>query len=370
MSAGDVQTGAGKAAILVVDDQPESIQLLTAILTTGGYEVLSANGGASAIEMARAKRPALVVLDVDMPSMDGFEVCARLKLDPKTADIPVLMLTAMSDVRFRIKGLQLGADDYLTKPYNYRELLARVERRLRAKVAADEQRAAQVRIRRTFERYVAPEVVERMLQEPDQVKLGGTKQVVTVLFADLRHFAAAGEELAPEVLLEVLNQHLTEAARAILDHGGVINQFAGDQIMAIFNAPLPQTDHAWLAAQAGLAIGRNVAAYHARVSPARYLRFGVGIATGEVVVGNIGTPELFNFTCVGDRVNLAQRMSALAGEEEVYLHESTRRLLGDAMRVEAVGPLTVPGRTGTMTVYRVLGQREPEDDGEGGGPGR
>jgi adenylate cyclase len=362
MSAADAQSFESGATVLVVDDQPESVQLLAAILSTGGYQVLSANGGATAIELARTEKPALVVLDVDMPSMDGFEVCARLKLDPQTADIPVLMLTAMADVEFRIKGLQLGAEDYLTKPFNYRELLARVARRLRAKEAADELRAVQYRIRRTFERYVAPEVVERMLQDPTQVQLGGTKQVVTVLFADLRRFAAAGEELAPEVLLEVLNAHLTVAARAILDHGGVINQFAGDQIMALFNAPLPQPNHALLAVKAGLTIGRNVADYHARVDPARYLRFGVGIATGDVVVGNIGTPELFNFTCVGDRVNLAQRMSALAQEEDVFLHESTRRLLGDAVRVEPVGPLRVPGRSGVMTVYRLLGLQEKGDN--------
>ncbi|MCZ7544868.1 MAG: response regulator [Anaerolineae bacterium] len=159
--------------VLIAEDNIDSRQLVEDILTGLDIEVLAAPDGLQALELARTASPDLIILDINMPGLSGFEVCARLKADAALATIPVLMLTALDQVDDRVKALGLGADDYLTKPFNPRELVARVNTRLRAKQEADLLRAAQQQMRSTFERFVAPEVVQQLLADPTHVALGG-----------------------------------------------------------------------------------------------------------------------------------------------------------------------------------------------------
>lgn len=345
--------------ILIADDRPDFVQLLRDLLTVEGYQVVTAENGREALEKTYQCAPDLVLLDLNMPLMDGYEVCHQIKTDPATADIPVLMLTAWADPEYRVKGLELGAEDYLAKPFEHRELLVRIQTRLRTKQEADRLRAVQKTIRETFERYVPLHVVEQLLANPSQVALGGAQQVVTVLFADLRGYTTLAETLRPEQLVDVLNGHLTVAAQAVLAFDGTISQYAGDLVMAIFNAPLPQPDHTLRAAQAALRLCQEMATYHASMPAELRMEFGIGIASGEAVVGNIGAKEFLHYTAIGDTVNLAQRLEEIAGGGEILLNERARQFLDNTIaRVEPRGITSIRGRSESAAVYALLGLAE------------
>jgi adenylate cyclase len=342
--------------ILIADDRPDFVQLLRDLLSVEGYQIVTAEDGREALEVLYQCSPDLVLLDLNMPVMNGYEVCQRIKANPTTADIPVLMLTAWADPEYRVKGLELGAEDYLAKPFDHRELLARIQTRLRAKQEADRLRAVQRTIRETFERYVPLHVVERLLADPSQVTLGGALQLVTVLFADLRGYTTLAETLRPEQLVDVLNGHLTVAAQAVLAFDGTISQYAGDLVMAIFNAPLPQPDHALRAAQAALQLCQEMAIYHTSMPAELRMEFGIGIASGEAVVGNIGAKEFLHYTAIGDTVNLAQRLEEIAGGGEILLNERAREFLDStSARVEPRGITSIRGRSESAAVYALLG---------------
>jgi class 3 adenylate cyclase len=270
------------------------------------------------------------------------------------------MLTAWAEPDQRVKGLQLGAEDYLAKPFDYRELLARVETRLRAKQAADQMRAAQEAIRKTFERYVSPRVVERLLADPTQVRLGGAQQEITVLFADLRGYTRVAESLTPEQLVDVLNGYLAVAVQAVLAYEGTISRYAGDLIMAIFNAPLPQADHLPRAVRAALRLKQDMVRYHQDMEAHLRTEFGIGIVTGEAVVGNIGARDWLNYTAIGDIVNLAQRLEEIAGGGEILMDKFTRHALGPAVEVEPRGLKPIRGRREPVEVFALLDLSEGE----------
>ena len=177
--------------------------MIADIIGSLGYDVAKAFDGPQALAMVDADPPDLILLDVNMPGMSGFEVVSLLKANERTAQIPVIMLTALSEVEHRVEGLGLGADDYLTKPYSARELIARIETRLRAKTETDNLRETQRIVRQTFERFVSPSVVKKLLQDPSSVKLGGKLQEVTVFFADMENFTTISERTDPERLLEI-----------------------------------------------------------------------------------------------------------------------------------------------------------------------
>lgn len=214
------------------------------------------------------------------------------------------------------------------------------------------------KVRRTFERYVAPQVVEQLLSDPSSVQLGGVRQEVTVLFADIRGFTAFSEKLAPEVLVQVLNQHLTLASEAIFAEKGTLDKFIGDAVVAIYNAPLPQPDHAVRAVRSALAMQRQIAALHADLPPQERLGFGIGIATGVAVVGNIGSPQLQNYTVVGDCINLASRLQAHAGPGQILLNQEAYEQTRSLVMAREVGYVQVRGRSEADLVYEVLGLRE------------
>jgi adenylate cyclase len=353
---------ADRPIILIADDVPDNVRLVQDLLTVEGYEVIPAFDGEEALCKIRQRLPDVILLDINMPRLDGYTVCEQLKADPATADIPVLMLTAWAEPDQRVRGLELGAEDYLAKPFDYRELIARVGARLRRKQEADELRAAKQSIRRTFERFVAPAVVEQLLANPAQVQLGGVQQLVTILLADLRGYTTLAEGLPPQQLVDVLNGHLTVAAQAVLAHQGTISQFVGDMVMAIFNAPLPQSDHALRAARAALALREGMVRYHAALPPELCMDFGVGIVTGEVVVGNIGAREMLNFSAIGDTVNLTQRLQEIARGGQIMISDSARQAIGPLVQVRSLGTLPIRGRNEPVAVYELLDLKDQGDE--------
>ena len=219
--------------------------------------------------------------------------------------------------------------------------------------------AEQERIRQTFGRVVAPRVRDRLLADPSNLRLDGTKQVVTTLFADVSGFTSYSERHAPETVFKVLNDYLSLAAQAILEEEGTLDKFMGDAVLAIWNSPDRQEDHALRAVRAALEImSRALAAHQDFPDPIQHMVFRVGITTGSAIIGNVGTSELFNYTAIGDAVNLAQRLQASAKPGQILLHKKTCDIVAKHVNVKKLKPLTVKGREQPAEVYELKGLKE------------
>jgi class 3 adenylate cyclase len=219
-------------------------------------------------------------------------------------------------------------------------------------------------IRNVFERYVTPAVVEQLLSSPQSVALGGARQRIAVMFADVRGFTSLAEQLQPEMLFDALNHHLSLGAQAVLNHEGTLDKFMGDAIMAIFNAPLPQPDYALRAVAAAVEMQSRMAA-RANTMPLQLrLQFGVGIACGEAVVGNIGTAQLMNYTAIGHSVNLARRLQEGAKGGQILIDENTYQAVQRHVRARSLETIEVKGFSAPVPVYEVLGLRNAERESE------
>lgn len=340
--------------ILVAEDNPNARQLVHDILESLGYESILAVDGPSAVAAAQSQIPDLIILDVNMPGMSGFEVCKIIKSDAKLAHIPVLMLTAQSDVESRVTGLGLGADDYIGKPFSPRELAARVEARIRAKSENDNLRRTQEIIRQTFERYVSPNVVEKLLESPSDVQLGGKLQEITVLFSDLEGFTSVSEKTDPQKLLGILNLYHELVVGIIQSEGGTVDKFIGDGVMSLYNTPLLQPDHALRAIRTAINIRRELVKFSEQFEPIYRMKINFGVHTGTAVVGNVGTTKIMNFTAVGDTVNLASRLQALSNNEKILMSQATYDQLNSQVRVNPLGARSVKGRIEPVMVYEAL----------------
>jgi len=293
---------------------------------------------------SRVLRP----LGEELPAMLGLVKCGESPMMayevrselPNRGPVWLRMnLSPLKDSRGETTGVTIVVDDLTER----RQLEERVRR-----------------IRGTFARYVAPAVVERLLSNPESVRLGGVRQEVTSFYADIRGFTAFSENTTPEFQIEVLNKHLTLAAGAIMGQEGTLDKFVGDSAMAIFNAPAPQKDHTMRAIRAALALQKGVRESHVQMDERERLHFGIGITVGEAVVGNIGSTVVQNFTAVGDCVNFSSRLSSLAEPDQVLISaEAYRRVEG---RVEAnfIGHVQVKGHSQPDPVYEVLGLKEDE----------
>ena len=339
--------------LLVADDNRDNIDLVLDILSMTGHDLLAAFDGTTALDLAYTTMPDLILLDVNMPGLSGFEVCERLKNDERTKRIPVIMLTALTDVDSRVKGLAVGADDYLTKPFSPRELLARVERSLKAKVASDDLMGQKERVRLTFERYVASSIVEELLKNPDQVKLGGRLQEVTVLFADLEGFTGLSERTDPQELLRVLNAYHALMVKIITRYEGTLDKFVGDGVMALYNTPVEQPDHIARAVKTALHIQDELYWFHEKLEPQYRLSINFGINTGMAVVGNVGTDNLMNFTAVGDAVNVASRLQDMATRGQILVSKPIYEAVEAFVPGRACGIIKVKGRVEGVDVFQV-----------------
>ncbi len=533
------------STILIVDDEPVIRHILNGLLSLKGYYSVPARNGAEAIEIVTQDPPDLILLDIMMPEMSGFEVCQHLKSNEQTQNIPIILVTALDSKEDLARGLDAGADDFLPKPFDNLELLARVRSMLRIKKQYDqlesqrkqlqeslvlkeqfaritahyleeleilhdvglrlmnnldtdsvlslvsqisleiipgatrcimhlmseqdsfllpivfsaednikmiypvvgieeivdqviqsqdtiniqnlsaklaeadlqfeekgalltaplltEQEAIgtlsvlspkedtfeeshrhilsilanqaavaitkarffekQVRdkeqekqaIRKIFQRYVSPTVVERLVDGRQNLALGGSRHKVSALFADIRGFTSFSEKLNPESVVEVLNQYLGLAVDAILDQEGTLDKFMGDAVMAIFNAPLPQPDSTLRAVKAALAMQQAIVNYNETSGNGHALSFGVGIHYGPAVVGNIGTAQQMNYTAIGDSINLAKRLQENAVGGQIILSQDAYEVVKEDVLVEDLGPLIVKGRQTVEHTYTLMG---------------
>ena len=249
--------------------------------------IRAAINGKLALQAAHNDPPDIILLDINMPEMDGYEVCRRLKKDEKLKDIPVIFLSSLDEMKDKVKAFNVGGVDYITKPYQLEEVQARVETHLTLKAAREYLKDKHRFLEYTFSRFVSPKVVETMKQMPISEFLKMERSEVTVLFADLRGFTTLANALTPEEIQETLNYFLEVMVARIEEAGGMMDKFLGDGFMALFGAPFRQADHARRALNASVSIQQAHRKWmEERSAGGRQCRpLGIGLATGETVVG-------------------------------------------------------------------------------------
>ena len=336
------------ARLLVADDNKVNRLLLTRSLELQGHRVVSAANGRIALELLRREAFDLLLLDMEMPEMDGFQVLEQLTNDPKLRDLPVIVTSSLEGVADIVRCIELGAEDYLHKPVNPVLLKARIGTSLEKKRLRDQQKEL-------VRRFATSEVAQDLQQSG--FALGGRRVQGSVMFSDIRGFTALVESQPPEETIELLNTYYTLMFDAISGHGGVVNQMIGDGLMAIFGAPLPLPDHAGAAVRAALDMLEMIELLNAERTAAGKpeIRIGIGIATGEMVAGYTGTQQRATYTCIGDTVNLAARLEAhtKVAQRACLIDSATRAGLADAVGCEALGEASCHGKAAAVEVLAV-----------------
>lgn len=313
-AAGRLAPAQAAFRVLVVDDDPDMAVFLARLLEGEGMVADTVFGGDAAVVYVMATPPDLVLLDVLMPGVDGFEICERLKADPASAMIPIVLVTALEDPESRVRGIRAGADDFLSKPVRREELIARVKtlRRLHATRRELEARrlAAEVHrkeaLRRAFSRYISPRLAERIISELDEdgapFRHGAQRVSVVALFADLRGFTRLTESTRVDEVVALLNEYFSVITDAAYRHDGTIFSMAGDSLLVGFNVPFPQPDAAARAWRTAHDMVASFAAVLARwtASGGVPTGLGIGIASGEAILGNIGSPHYMSHTKAGE----------------------------------------------------------------------
>ncbi len=337
---------ADTARLLVADDNKVNRLLLSRSLEQQGHRVALAENGRVALDMLKRESFDLLLLDIEMPLMDGFEVLAAMKADRALRDLPVIVTSSVEGVANVVRCIELGAEDYLPKPINAVLLKARLQASLEKKRLRDLQKEM-------VRRFATAEVAQD-LQESG-FALGGKRVHCTVMFSDIRGFTSLVEQQSPEETIELLNTYYTLMFEAITAAGGVVNQMAGDGLMAIFGAPLPLAEHSAAAARAALEMQELVVLLNAeRVLAGKApIAVGIGLATGDVVAGYTGTQQRATYTCIGDTVNLAARLEAhtkLVGRA-ILLDGRVRAGLGVAFAPDALGDVVFKGKAEATAVF-------------------
>jgi len=359
--------------ILAVDDQPPNLRLLDAVLSPRGYRVITASSGEEALELLPSSGIDLVLLDIVMPGIDGYEVCRRIRSEPATAFLPVVMITASGDQE-KARAIEAGADDFVSKPFHQGELLARVASLARIKRYHDTitRQAAELaewnaeleaRVNAQLEelqrmnrlrRFLSPQVAELVINSGDDSILGSHRREIVVVFCDLRGFTAFAESSEPEEVMAVLSEYHAALGELIFRYQGTLERFTGDGLMVFFNDPIPLDKPARRAVEMALAMRdqeRILAEGWRRIG--HDLGFGVGIAQGYATLGRIGYEGRFDYAAIGSVTNLAARLCAEAGAEQVLVSQRVFSAVEDAAAGELVGALELRGFSRPIRAFSV-----------------
>jgi adenylate cyclase len=376
--------------VLAVDDMPENLEILRLRLEAHGYAVETAADGEEGLARARELRPDLVLLDVMMPRLDGISVVRALKQDPALAHVPVILVTARSDNRDVVEGLDAGADDYLTKPFDHATLMARVRSMLRIKrlhdTVQDQARtlAAQaeelVGLNRSLEgrvaeqvgqiermgrlrRFLPPQVADMLMasdQPPDP--LATHRRDVTVVFCDLRGFTSFTETAEPEEVISVLRAYHAALGEIVFRYEGTLERFVGDGLLVLFNDPIDQPDHASRAARMALDMRERIADLEEEWRRAGHqLGFGVGIASGFATLGGVGYDQRIDYTVIGSVPNLASRLCDEARAGQILVSRRVFAAVEAEIPTSSLGERALKGFQRPVPVYEIL---PPPDGGE------
>ena len=360
--------------LLVADDNALNVDILRTRLATQGYEVLTASDGETALNLARAEHPDLLLLDIMMPGLDGLEVCRRLKTDTTVPFMPVILVTAKADSRDVVAGLDAGADEYLTKPVDQAALVSRVKSMLRIKALHDtveEQAAALGEWNRTLEsrvrqqveqlerlgrlkRFFSPQLADAIVQGGAEDPLRTHRREVTVVFADLRGFTAFAEAAEPEEIMAVLREYHGEMGRLILAHEGTLERFTGDGLMVFFNDPVPVPDAPERAVRMAVAMRDRVGDLAAKWRREGYeLNLGLGIARGYATLGAIGFEGRWDYAALGTVTNLAARLCGEARGGQILVAARVLTTLDALVDSEPLGDLSLKGLSRPVPVFSI-----------------
>ena len=364
------------AKVMVVDDTPRNVKLLADLLEAKGYAVATAATGEEALAKMAAENPDLVLLDVMMPGLSGYEVCARIRADPQTALLPVVMVTSLDPQQERVKGIEAGADDFLSKPINQPELFARVRSLLRVKALQDEVRRqaealkewnvkleqrvdeqlAQLDRMSQLKRFFSPAVADAIMTAGGKSILDPHRREISYVFADLRGFTAFTDSAEPEEVQGVLRDYQQAMGAIVTEHEGTLDRFAGDGILIFFNDPLPIAEPGKRAASMALKMQAGFVPLRERWLKVGYeLALGIGIAQGFATLGAFGFEGRLDYSAIGSVVNLASRLSDEALGGQIIIDRRTRAALGDAAEVDNVGPLALKGYAQPVPAFLLKG---------------
>jgi len=364
--------------ILVVDDLPQNVRLLEAVLVPRGYTVVAATSGREALERVASDPPDLILLDIVMPEMDGYEVCRTLRADPATSFLPIVMITASGEQE-KVVAIESGADDFIAKPFDHAELLARVGSLLRIKRYHDtiERQAAELaawnrqleqRVQEQVDaldrmgrlrRFLSPQLAAMIMSSGDESFLKSHRREITVVFCDLRGFTAFAETVEPEDLMLVLNQYHAALGDLVHRFEGTLERFAGDGLMVIFNDPLPCPDGPRRAVRMAVAMrGRVTQLVEDWSRQGHELDFGVGIAQGHATLGQIGFEGRSDYTAIGSVTNLAARLCGAAAPRQILISQRVYTAAEDIVVADSVGELALRGFSRPARAYNVVGLDE------------
>jgi class 3 adenylate cyclase/DNA-binding NarL/FixJ family response regulator len=360
------------AHVLVVDDEPISLEVVSQQLKIQNIKVTKAANGNDALEkISNGFHPDIILLDVVMPGKNGIDVCQELRQQFSSNELPIIMLTGQDQVSDIVKGLEAGANDYLTKPVSNNELMARLKTHFhiaslskslkKANERVEKQkRKLEIRnsfIKKTFGRYLSDEIVESILETPQGLKLGGEKKNVTILMSDLRGFTSIGEKLEAEEVLWILNNYLRKMTDIIYKYQGTIDEIIGDAILVIFGAPFTKPDDACRAISCALEMQLAMNEVNRNNQEMGYptLEMGIGINTGEVIVGNIGSSRRAKYGVIGSNVNLTSRIESYTLGGQILVSEQTLNACDQKVRIDKKLQVLPKGLKKYITIYEIGG---------------
>jgi DNA-binding response OmpR family regulator len=365
--------------ILVVDDVPENVRLLEAVLVSRGYEVVTANDGRAALERVQTAEPDLILLDVMMPGLDGYAVCSQLRANDDTAVLPVIMVTS-SIGQEKTKAIEAGADDFIPKPFNHNELLTRVRSLLRIKRYHDTikaQAAELAELNRTLEervraqvaelerlgrlrRFLSPQLADAVVSSGDETILRSHRRQVAMFFADLRGWSSFVDAVEPEELMRVLSEFHGVIGRLVKRFEATVGFLEGDGVQLFFNDPIEIPDAALRAVRIGCALREEMAELTPLWSKRGYdLDLGAGIALGYATCGEVGFEGRSDYAAIGAVTNLASRLADEATGGQILIAQRLYAEVENDVDVESVGEFTLKGFPRPVQAFNVLAVHEP-----------
>jgi adenylate cyclase len=366
------------AKILVVDDVPENVRLLEALLAPCGYEVVTANDGPAALDLVGSEQPDLILLDVVMPGLDGYAVCGQLRSNKATAVLPVIMLTS-SMGQEKTKAIEAGADDFIPKPFNHDELLTRVRSLLRIKryhdtikaqatQLADLNRTLEERVQaqvnelerlRQLQRFLSPQLADALVSSGDETILRSHRRQVAMFFADLRGWSSFVDIVEPEELMRVLGEFHGAIGRLVKRFQATVGFLEGDGVQLFFNDPIEIPDAPLRAVRMGCALREEMAQLTPRWSKHGYdLHFGAGIALGYATCGEVGFEGRSDYAAIGAVTNLASRLADEANGGQILIAQRLYAEVENDVDVRPVGEFTLKGFQRPVVAFDLVAVRE------------